>query len=488
MALTKVRNQMIEGATVNVLDFGAVGDGITDDSAAVQAALTFAVDNEKELYFPEGSFLFGSTVTVGNAAGQSDNPITICGAGRGTILKATATLANGLIRIEGPNGAIDAQRHYGRVMVKDLRFNGPGRYALSPAGLGLSFYGVQGIYLDNVHALGFSEGVKFHNCDLVTMVGCQLQANTTGVATENSGYALGGQLNSFTMVGCWVNNNTQYGVDYHGGLKPTFIGNNFSANGNSLNISNTAEAGATTQTPTITDNYFESDTGSWVILGGAAGIVSGGNVSDNTALVTVGTTAITVGNVQNTASGVPVRIYDNNQSSSGAFTEITQATSVVKADYRNGYLQVVPAFQAVYVSNASNLTGDSPTPVTLVYDTERFDTLGNYDLGTGKFTAPFDGYYEFNWSTRFFNVTSMNVIEIVLQISGGSDYDMSWLNNAQGLITGAAASFTLSGSVIVYMNATETAEITIAGEGEASTVVGVGGGNRTWFSGKMVSS
>jgi hypothetical protein len=42
MSLTKVRNQMIEGAAVNVLDFGAVGDGVTDDTAAIQAAIYHA--------------------------------------------------------------------------------------------------------------------------------------------------------------------------------------------------------------------------------------------------------------------------------------------------------------------------------------------------------------------------------------------------------------------------------------------------------------
>lgn len=53
--------------TVNVRDYGAVGDGITDDSAAIKAAQA-ALTSGQRLYFPEGSYRFAQQNPAGNAA------------------------------------------------------------------------------------------------------------------------------------------------------------------------------------------------------------------------------------------------------------------------------------------------------------------------------------------------------------------------------------------------------------------------------------
>lgn len=51
---------------VSVIDFGAVGDGVTDDTIAIQTAL----DSGLDIIFPEGDYLITDTVTMG-ATGQS---------------------------------------------------------------------------------------------------------------------------------------------------------------------------------------------------------------------------------------------------------------------------------------------------------------------------------------------------------------------------------------------------------------------------------
>ncbi len=56
MALTKATYSMIEGAPINVVDYGAVGDGVNDDLAALEAARDAAKAQGKVLYFPKAIY------------------------------------------------------------------------------------------------------------------------------------------------------------------------------------------------------------------------------------------------------------------------------------------------------------------------------------------------------------------------------------------------------------------------------------------------
>lgn len=105
MALTKVTYSMIAGEVANVLDYGAVGDGTTNDKAAIQSA----VDSGKPVYFPSGTYLIGTPILApDNAIFQSDNAILKASAsfsGTGYTYKAMITTAqsgtNDGLTIEG---------------------------------------------------------------------------------------------------------------------------------------------------------------------------------------------------------------------------------------------------------------------------------------------------------------------------------------------------------------------------------------------------
>lgn len=74
MPLTQVTYAMIDGESINVKDFGAVGDGVADDTAAIQSAINYctSLSNRKmTLYFPASK--------AGTAGYRVTSPLNITG-------------------------------------------------------------------------------------------------------------------------------------------------------------------------------------------------------------------------------------------------------------------------------------------------------------------------------------------------------------------------------------------------------------------------
>ena len=94
-AVNRLINEKL-AETISVKDFGAIGNGTTDDTASINAAIAFAISTGgNSVYFPAGNYKVTSTIT------WTGNGVQLIGEGRG-ISKITANFATGdIIYING---------------------------------------------------------------------------------------------------------------------------------------------------------------------------------------------------------------------------------------------------------------------------------------------------------------------------------------------------------------------------------------------------
>jgi hypothetical protein len=71
--VTTVQTKLRE--TVSVKDFGAVGDGVTDDTVAIQAAVTYSIQNDRQLFVPAGIYIVKQ---IRNLSVDNPNSVANC--------------------------------------------------------------------------------------------------------------------------------------------------------------------------------------------------------------------------------------------------------------------------------------------------------------------------------------------------------------------------------------------------------------------------
>lgn len=105
MSLTKVSYSMITGAPVNVLDFGAKGDGTTDDTTSIQAAITYAYSSAISVVIlpnKNSTYLISSSLSVPQGITlQGEGTVFVTSAGtqgfQTRILKASTMTTAGVV-------------------------------------------------------------------------------------------------------------------------------------------------------------------------------------------------------------------------------------------------------------------------------------------------------------------------------------------------------------------------------------------------------
>jgi hypothetical protein len=148
---------------VSVKDFGAVGDGVTNDTAAIQAAIDLIESiGGGTVFIPAGTYLLSAALTI------DDDCVTLQGDGVvSTILKPNAGNLSGIV--VGVAGAITQG-----TQIRDLRVE-YGSATTVTAGNGIlllhTYYPVlENVYINNPYvglAIAPSVGVRINNCHIV---------------------------------------------------------------------------------------------------------------------------------------------------------------------------------------------------------------------------------------------------------------------------------------------------------------------------------
>jgi len=200
MSLTKVSYSMIEGAPANVMDFGAVGDGVADDTAAIQLALNSGSEN---IYFPDGTYLVSASGTFSSGDGYCftvPSNVKIQGTGAGSKILLHPTLARtSIFSLMGnaPNQLITAWDNGG--ITADNYEN----FVLNAPDIGCTF--TAGNFLDAIGAGSATTNIFTLTTGNVYQVSFLLQQNSGTV--PNRLYRMSGTVNSPTIIGFHVPTN-----------------------------------------------------------------------------------------------------------------------------------------------------------------------------------------------------------------------------------------------------------------------------------------
>lgn len=237
MSLTKVSYSLINGAQVNVLDYGAVGDGTTNDTAAIQAALN-SLTAGGTVWFPQGTYLV-STLTIPNTGARG---ISLVGAGSWTWSGITPTGPT-KIKANGASPIFTVPAPSSGTTFSNFIFDGDTTSTTAINGL------ASRITVTNCFASKFTAAGVTMTEGLCQILFCVLTGNTgDGLRMASDG----------RVQGCYLSANGGAGlVSYGTGLGGTLVSNNEMAFNKShgINIYATSSLGNIF----ISGNYIEDN-------------------------------------------------------------------------------------------------------------------------------------------------------------------------------------------------------------------------------------
>lgn len=192
--------------SVSFKDFGAVGDGVTDDTAAIQAALSYAASS-------------GSSIVDNGGKYRISSQINVSASSKGLSISCTGSKMSRLIWDAGSSGGISVTIDVwpAPVLFKGLSIESVGAIPSPAISVQYSSYSSsnlswQGAIFDSISigqsiesqsAGGFSKGVQLTNCPQPVFTNCVIRG-TSDVSYTTSGIEFNGQCTAPHILGCRI--------------------------------------------------------------------------------------------------------------------------------------------------------------------------------------------------------------------------------------------------------------------------------------------
>lgn len=188
---------MIEGAVVNVLDYGAIANGVTDAAPAFNLAVAAIAATGGAIYVPSGDYAVKTEILV-----ESANPITLFGDGLSSRLIIKANITGAIVRYKASGAVRNLQ-----IIDTTTAGGAPGTYTCT-AGLHLESFSAS--IVENVRFVGINctattgGAILTNKCIRSTIRNVEILYSKEGINLASVNLATENVTQALVIDGCFI--------------------------------------------------------------------------------------------------------------------------------------------------------------------------------------------------------------------------------------------------------------------------------------------